>query len=144
MMRPPGPKRRGRWRGLRRARKRSQPGFVPLGRGALARQIEKRAGTVEFARTEQPDAAVLPVVPGILDDLARRSRVIASVSGDPPMRANSSAGTSRRIASSGPKAATSRTMTAFTLLLFGPTERISLMISASGTRLLKSAASSGR
>ena len=39
-------------------------------RGALARHIEERAGTVEFAGTEQPDAAVLPVVSGILDDLA--------------------------------------------------------------------------
>jgi len=85
-----------------------------------------------------------PSYPASLMTSPRRSRVIVSVSGGPPMRASSSVGTSRGIASSGPKAATSRSMTAFTLLLFGPTERISLMISASGTGLLKPAAPSGR
>ena len=47
---------------------------------------------------------------------------------DPPTRRRSSGGTSRRILSSGPSAATSRPTSPVTFLLFGPVARISPMM----------------
>ena len=108
------------------------------------RHLEQRVGMVELAGWNRRTRPYSPSYPASLMTSPRRSRSIASVSGVPPMTARSSAGTSRRMASSGPNAATRRSMTALTRLLFGPTERISPMISASGTRLLKPAAFSGR
>lgn len=99
---------------------------------------------VEFTGTEQAYLAVLAVVSGVLADLA-------------PAQPADRLGR-RRSADTGqivrghlledgefcPERGDSRSLTALALLLFGLTERISLIISASGTRLLKSAAPSGR
>src|SRR2546430_194180 len=74
----------------------------------------------------------------------RRSRAMASPSSDPPTRRTSSTGTSRRIPSSGPSAATSRPTSPFTFLLFGPVPRSSPMMYGSWIRLVNPAAPGGR
>src|SRR6516225_1584078 len=67
-----------------------------------------------------------------------------SLSREPPARCRSSSGTSRRMLSSGPSAATSRPASPVTFLLFGPVPKISPMIWGSWIRLVKPAAPSGR
>jgi hypothetical protein len=80
---------------------------------------------VQFVRLEQADRAVLAVVPGVPDDLAAAQPGDALTEQRPPTRRTSSSGTSRRMLSSGPSAATSRPTSPVTFLLFGPVARIS-------------------
>jgi hypothetical protein len=94
------------------------PGSFPVAGGAGFLVTGGEAGTSKSAlawssspgrnRRTRPYS---PSYPASLMTSPRRSRLIASVSAVPPIPARSSAGTSWRMASSGPNAATSRSMT---------------------------------
>ena len=85
-----------------------------------------------------------PSKPGVRLTCPARSRRIASPSSSPPTRVTSSSGTVRRIASSGPSAATSVLSFASTVFERGPTPLISPRIWLSCTRCTTSGASAGR
>ena len=133
-----------RWHRRLASRPRRGSGTVAGGRTGSRWEVEQGSRRGQLLGAHQPDHAVLAVVAGLRDHLA------APQPGDrlPEQAATGPAevgqvGLTSGCRSSGPKVATSRSTSAMTFLLCGPSREISPMISGSETRLRNPAVAGG-